>query len=163
MSLWPKAGPTSYQTSHWPRLGHFYTQENHEKSKDAFMRNIFGNIKNDSLMNFGYFPNIVRENVAKAWPKANSHIWNAFASRVQHVSGQKKHLRDDCDSWPRTYFTSVPLLGYWTQLLRIWSHFLIFHDFLACKSVQILANELFDTVKGKLLAKMKCVDQKHRF
>ena len=74
MSLWPKVGTTSYQTSHWPRLGHFYTQENQEKSKDAFMRNIFGNIKNDSIMNFGYFPNIVRENVAKAWPKANSHI-----------------------------------------------------------------------------------------
>ena len=34
----------------------------------------FGNIKNDSIMKFGYFPNIVRENVAKAWPKANSHI-----------------------------------------------------------------------------------------
>ena len=41
MSLWPKAGPTRYQTSHWPRLGHFYTQENHEKSKSAFMHNIF--------------------------------------------------------------------------------------------------------------------------
>ena len=46
MSLWPKAGTTSYQTSHWPRLGHFYTQENHEKSKDAFMHNIFWKYQN---------------------------------------------------------------------------------------------------------------------
>ena len=72
MSLWTKAGPTPYQTSHSPRLGHFYTQEDHEKSKNAFMH--IGNIKNDSIMNFGYFPNIVRENLAKAWPKANSHF-----------------------------------------------------------------------------------------
>ena len=36
MFLWPRAGPLPYQTSRWPRLGHFYTQENLEKSKNDF-------------------------------------------------------------------------------------------------------------------------------
>ena len=56
-------------------------------------------------------------------------------------------------------FLDIELNCYCKNLKR----FLIFYDFLACKSVQILANELFDTVKGKLLAKGTCVDQKHRF
>ena len=33
MSLLPKVGLSPYQTTRWPRFGHFYTQENHEKLK----------------------------------------------------------------------------------------------------------------------------------
>ena len=52
-------------------------------------------------------------------------------------------------------FLDIELNCYYKNL----KPFLIFYDFLACKSVQILANELFDTVRGQLLAKGTCVDQ----
>ena len=56
-------------------------------------------------------------------------------------------------------FLDIELNCYYKNL----KPFLIFYDFLACKSVQILANELFDTVRGQLLAKVTCVDPRHRF
>ena len=36
MSFWPNVGPKPREKGHWPRFGHFYTQENHEKSKNGF-------------------------------------------------------------------------------------------------------------------------------
>ena len=99
--------------------------------------------------------------MAKTWPKANSDTWDAFAHRAKHVFGQRKHFRDGFDSWPNTYWSDKPLLGFWTQSQWILSHFFIFHDFLVYVSGQVLANDLFDMMLGKLLAKGTCVGQKH--
>ena len=54
-------------------------------------------------------------NVAKTWPKANSDTWDAFAHRAKHVFGQRKHFIDGFDSWPNTYWSDKPLLGFWRK------------------------------------------------